>query len=485
MIVTEMLEFYITLHHYTQLPLTMPLHPGTHIMIRMFLLMLLLASLAFSSSNATNGKFSIDISLLDLPYTSKNNFLSIRQLSPGMPGSLALTSSLTQAQKYYTWRLFFNPDLSYSWQQKALRGLGFGVTDALVEGVLFFCPIGPGWLHEEWHRAVMNSYNISSFNDMNTFPFGQTLVSVNSIADTDLSRLKQQNNSDFLRLMTAGLEAQYELVKNLQKVNFFYKLNLPLSISYFMNTLNNIAYVATCSDPSSDSMTIEMEKEEGASIKKRDFTGLDFIAWAYDLSRPDEPYSSRGIHPSGSGIRRYRRTSDLTRDELEYLKKMGSMQLLNLVSPSLFFINSIQLTENLRGNFSLFHYLTPFGYDLGANIFTSFKNTDLFFALHNYHNNKTSTLGIETSLINHPLTISGVPFSITPTVYIWMQPQDLQFKTSEVRTGGKIELSVASLHSKSIHPYITLGAKSEGWVAGDIDLGSSLNVKAGLELLVR
>ncbi len=38
--------------------------------------------------------------------------------------------------------------------------------------------------------------------------------------------------------------------------------------------------------------THDAVREEGADVKRRDFVGLDFTAWVYDLFRPDEPYKT-------------------------------------------------------------------------------------------------------------------------------------------------------------------------------------------------
>lgn len=145
-------------------------------------------------------KFILEMNLLDIPYNKDNNFLSLRQFSPGMQSSLSLSSSLYQTQKYYTKRLFFNPEKKHTGFQRGIRYAGLILSDFLIEGVIVYAPLGEGWLHEEWHRSVMNIHNIRSFNDMNTFPIGAEIVSVNSVTDDDLIRLKSTSNPDMVRM---------------------------------------------------------------------------------------------------------------------------------------------------------------------------------------------------------------------------------------------------------------------------------------------
>jgi len=78
--------------------------------------------------------------------------------------------------------------------------------------------------------------------------------------------------------------------------------------------------------------TDNIMNNEGTNILIRDFVGMDFTSWVYDLFRPNEPYTNRGIHPSGVGIKRYIKTSDLTKEEQSYLKLQGFLSLFNFIS---------------------------------------------------------------------------------------------------------------------------------------------------------
>ncbi len=442
-------------------------------------------TIVYAQNDSVKTKFIVDIPIVDLPANLDNSYLAFKQFSPSMKQSLGFSKSIAETQQYYTKRLFFNPNKNYSIGRKILKETGLAFTNLLIEVIIGGTPFGTGWTHEEWHRAVLNKNNVSSFNDMNTFPIGQDAVSVSHITDEDLAKFKNSNNSDFVRMGAAGIEAQYEYVKALQKDNFYYGLNLSSQISYWKNTINSISYLRLTSTVEGDDFTKELENEEGTDISERDFTGLDFTAWIYDLSRPNEPYAQRGRHVSGVGLRRYRITSDLTKEELDYLKKMGKLQILNFISPHMFYINSIKFNQNLRFNFGLFHYLTSFGYDVGSNFFIEHKLNKIFFAFHNYHNLNNSFYGIETQLIDKEYKIGKKTLLLSPIIHLWTHPKNQEFRTSDDTFGGKMEIYAATELGKKWQQYISVSAKTKGWVAGDVYLNSNLSIRFGTRILIK
>ncbi|HEX8549479.1 MAG TPA: hypothetical protein VF691_21130 [Cytophagaceae bacterium] len=434
----------------------------------------------YAQLDSLKTKFMLDVPLLDFPANIENNGLAFRQFSPSMQQSLGWSKSIAEIQQYYTKRLFFNPRRNYKFGEKIWREAVLASVNLTIEAIIGGTPFGTGWTHEEWHRAVMNKNNVSSFNDMNTFPVLKEIVSVSHETDEDLANFKARNNADFARMGIAGIEAQYEYVKSVQKDNFYYNLNLSSTISYWLNNLSSIQYVRICSTTEGDSLTAQLEEEEGTNIKIRDFTGLDFTAWIYDLSRPNEPYAARGISPSGVGIRRYRQTADLTEEELNYLKKMGKMQWINVISPTMFFINSIKVNNDFRFNFGLFHYLTSFGYDLGSNFFVNYKQRNVFFALHNYHNLEHNFFGIEAQLLDEQVLVGNKILLFSPSVHIWTQPKNQEFRTSDGELGAKVEIYMSTKVGKTVRPFLSLSAKTTGYVAGDVYLNSNLSSRIGV-----
>lgn len=438
-----------------------------------------------AQTDSLKTKFIIDIPLLDIPANLDHRGLAFKQFNPSMQQSLGFSRSVAEVQQYYTRRLFFKPGKDYSVGKKILKETGLVVTNLLIESFLGSTPLGTGWTHEEWHRSVMNKNNVRSYNDMNRFPIGQETVAVSHLTDADLERLKKNNNPDFVRMGSAGIEAQNEYVKTLQKDNFYYGLNLSSQVSYWFNNLNSLSYVKLTSTAEGDELTRESEQEEGPNIPKRDFTGLDFVAWIYDLSRPTEPYTARGVHPSGAGIRRYRLTTDLTNEELAYLKKMGRLQVLNLVSPHLFFINSIRINQDLRFNFAGFHYLTSFGYDAGCNFFAEYKKQKIFFAVHNYHNLDNSFYGIEAQLIDKEYRAGRRMVRVTPGIHLWSQPKNQEFRTAAGEFGGRAEIHVSMQVGRIWYPYIAMSAKTRGWAAGDAYLDANFSGRIGIRGFIR
>lgn len=56
-------------------------------------------------------------------------------------------------------------------------------------------PLGSGWAHEEWHRAIMTRRGIKSYNTMNDFPIGKDVIAVNDVLDADLVKLKAEHSA--------------------------------------------------------------------------------------------------------------------------------------------------------------------------------------------------------------------------------------------------------------------------------------------------
>ena len=104
---------------------------------------------------------------------------------------------------------------------------------------------------------------------------------------------------------------------------------------YWLIKLNSLTYVVSGNSTEVDELTDEFNQKEGRDIKARDFTGHDFTAWVYDLYRPREAHQEHGIHPSGVGLDRYIKFSDLTSDERTFLRRQARLQWLNLLDPHL------------------------------------------------------------------------------------------------------------------------------------------------------
>jgi hypothetical protein len=338
-----------------------------------------------------------------------------------------------------------------------------------------------GWTHEEYHRAVMTRNQVNSFDDMNKFPIGSETVSVSHVSDEALIRFKRERPSDFTRMHVAGIEGEYLLVEKLQRNNFYYHQNLLHEFTCLFSTLNSIMYVQMCAIPDqADPMTDGFNTNE-KTISGRDFTGLDFTGWAYDLFKPGEPYTERGIHPLGNSIDRYIKTTDLTSQELSYLKKQGYLQWLNCLSPMLFGFRTIRLSKNgLYGNMAIRNFLTSFGNDISCNIYLKNHDYNFFAAYHHAQNYEHAFPAIELQLIDYEKNLGTSTLLLSPRVMMGLQPLDQDFDTSSGSFLGLAECKLELITKGFIHPYIEVSAKTKGWVAGNEFLNANLSGRIGI-----
>ena len=399
--------------------------------------------------------------------------------NPSMEQSLSMSNDLYLATHYGFKQLFK--------KQKTFKRILFSSLFAASADLFYmYSPLGNGWLHEEYHRSVLTIYNINSFDDMNTFPFGKRTVSVNSVEDWQLEKMKLNSNPDFVRLMSAGIEGQYHQIQEMQKNNFYHNQDLPNLSLYWISTINSLFYVNLCTDSSANKLTDDMMNSEGSNIKKRDFTGLDLDAWTYDLFHPNEPYTNRGIHPSGVGVKRYIKPSDLNSEEITYLKKQGNLQFLNLLSPALFSFYRIKIkTDNTGayyGNFAIRHLLTSFGSDISTNVMLQSPKRNYFFSYHLYQNYTNAFHGLELEIIDEPIQIKNKILLISPKIMLWTQPQNQLFKTSKSAFGGLVSLDANYPLSKIIFLNLSLSGKTNGWVMGNMYLKSNFTFSTGLRL---
>ena len=435
----------------------------------------------------------LNLELIDFPYqlvaskTVDNGNVSFSGFlkgyaNPSMHQSLHLTTSLYSGVHYGIDKLF-RKDSYADWS----KGKRFSHSMTLLVGdfLLTTAPGFDGWLHEKFHRSVMTRFGVNSYDDMNKFPIGAETVSVSHVTDEDLIRFKQQSPFDFIRMHVAGIEGEYLLAEKLQKNNFFYSQNMSHQFTYILNIINAISYVnISANSLIADEMTDQMNAKE-TTISVRDFTGFDFTGWTYDLFRPNEPYTSRGTHTTGLGIDRYIKVSDLTTAELNYLKKQGSLQWLNLLSPMIYGFKDIKLNDNgTFGNFAIRNYLTSFGNDISANVFLRNKSYNFAFTFHNYMNYKNYFPSVEMELIDYIKPVGQLLLYITPRVLVGLQPSEQGFTTNKSSFLGLLECKIECKTRIHLNPYVQLSAKTKGWVAGNEFLNSNLSLRLGASMRI-
>ena len=428
-------------------------------------------------SSDSLGQIYIDMPLVTLPaqiqaYNTTGGFFP-SYMNPGMENSLAYTTDFYTAAHYGLKKAFnFKSPFWTSFSQR--------MAVALFDVFTMQLPLAYSWLHEEYHRGVMTQYGVNSFNEVLLFRLGSSSIAVSHETDEEMAMLCDSYHPDFVRLMGAGHEAQVDLNRNLQSNQFFYHQDLFNSVIYWMTAVQNFMYIATCVNGDGDEMMHERNAVE-FNIEDRDFTGMDMNAWVDALWYPEKPYADRGTHPSGNGINRYIMTEDLPEECVQYLRKQAGLDLFNFLSPMLIGFHRFRLanTESgpYYGNFAFRHYLTSFGDDISLDLYLQAPWANLYTTLHSYNNFDHHFGGLEVGLVDFPLFDNRL--LVGGTLMGWIQPKDMLFKTPTGSFGGLAKTRM-SYHSRFVDPYLELGWKSNGWVAGNANLGSGFFLRAGL-----
>ena len=444
-----------------------------------FLSILVTASL-FAQTTEKPFELYLDFPAMDLNYQSyatrtTGSFLT-SYANPSMKQSMAISNNLYSSVHYGFKKIF---KTKYKFISTILTTASIGAFDFIST----YTPLGHAWLHEEYHRAVMTRRGIDSFNDVNSFPFGETVIAVRKIKDAQLADLFENHNADYRRTMTAGLEGSFAQIRSLQSNNFYYGLKIPNTFLYWFSTYVGLTYINGSTTERFNDLVDDLNESDGADIDQRDFAGPDFSAWAYALVNPDVAYDERGVHPSGVGIDRYIRPSELSEEATLYLKTQAGMPMLNFISPHMFGFSRIKIksspTGNHYGNFAVRHVLTPFGNDIALDVYYQTPNTNYFFSVHNYNNKEKIFAGLEAGVIDKSLLMDKVLVSARSMV--WLQPKKQSFTSTQGALGGLLAIK-ASYGMGIFYPYIELEGKTRGWVMSNVFLNENLSVLLGMSM---
>ena len=430
-------------------------------------LLAMLAASNLAAQATSTGTVRTDIPVVDAPF----NFAEgIR--GPSMAQSLAVTNGF------------------YEVAHPAISSL-FGSHTRLGGTAIFFfdlfgsvIPPGDAWVHEEYHRAVLSHRGVSSFDDTYHFDLTAETINVSHVLDADLIRMKAEHPVDYVRAAAAGIEGENLMIEGLEKNRFFQDSRAKNVALYWLTKINSAGYVWSGITLSTDTLVDDANREEGADVAKRDWIGHDFTGWVHDLFRPTEPYTARGVHPSGVGINRYIRASDLSPEEHDFLNREGELQLINFIDPNLFGFTGFSVQNPLTGRDARMMvtgsaYLTSFGHSVDMNLFLRDDAMNLFVVLHRYTNGARSFPGVEAQLLDKPVTIAGMNVAVSPRVALWLQPQDQQFRTATKQPGGLVSLRVRQASAARVTSFLEVEAKTEGWVAGNVHLEPNVSVRIG------
>lgn len=408
----------------------------------------------------------VDLPLVDLPY----NLYEGAYTAPSMRQSLAVSSSFYEVSH----RALLGPrEDRPKW--KIWLVVGFDIATMSL-------PFGHSWLHEEWHRATMGRRGISSYNDVYKFPIGQEIIAVSHVTDEDLVRFKRDYPAEHVRMSAAGMESQIAQNVHLERNQFFRASPDNNRMLFWLNNFSVTGYLASCASSEADRSTDRQNDGDGADVAKRDFTGLDCTAWAYDLFRPEEAYTARGTHPSGVGIDRYIRYSDLNNGERAFLKRQVGLSLLNFADPFLIGRNEFDARwfgEDVKWNARLSHQLTSFGYTVDAHGLFKWNQQKLHLRWHNGFNDKAYFPGLTVSWIDYPLHDR---WFLTSDLTLWNQPRAQRYNArgGEMLVGGGTEVSYEFI--KASRWYLGVEAKTPGWITGQVYVDRNVTVWSGARI---
>lgn len=402
------------------------------------LLISTLAEANDSTSSATEHR-AYEFPVFDFPYNNSR--------APSMRQSLQLSTNFYLAGHNLILDQIANSDDIQHGQQAGIWTILGMVAFDQAAGYL---PLGNIWMHEEWHRASLGRRGINSTNNMYNL---SNFVTSTGFQIADVAKLKMYQPQDLVRVMSAGIEAQYEQTLEIEKQAFFNNHRPLMNTLGLRNILSNIGYMNGC-----------------ASNKIVDG---DCTIWVYELFRPAAPVY-------------FQSTRVLTTEEQKYLKKQRDLSLINLIDPFLFGKRGFTTPSwNWMWNANLRHELTPFGYTLAGNVFLkNQEDLNIFGTVHLYKNDTDTYPGIDVSLPRYPVTVLDKPVHITPRLAVWMQPENLMFRDTASKLGGLASVRLDVPVGKEWSVYGEVESKSIGWVAANEYLGSSLNVRIGLSLSI-
>ncbi|MDH4275887.1 MAG: hypothetical protein OEW08_12700 [Gammaproteobacteria bacterium] len=351
----------------------------------------------------------------------------------------------------------------------------------LFDLLSLWTPLGVSWMHEEWHRAALSKYGVGSRNGVYDWPLFAEVISVDNVDDARLATLKAEHPVALVRAHAAGIESQYEMNLLFEKNAFFYNHRAGTQLIMWVNYANNISYLWGCgAGGNSARLTSTAQREEGTNVATRDFTGMDCDAWVYDLFRPYEPYASRGAHPSGVGVDRYRDYGDLTAEEKKYVDLQFKLSFINLVDPAFWGKKEFR-DDTLRWNFSLRHHLAPFGYNLGMNVFAKYNQQKVFATVNWYSNKHGGMPGVDMEILRLPVNIFEQTSHVSARASAWYQPQGLLFDQTRWRPGGLLSFRLDVPLTTHLELTGEVYAKTTGWVPGLETLERDYGARVGIQ----
>lgn len=329
---------------------------------------------------------------------------------------------------------------------------------------LYFIPL----THEEGHRSVLSNLNIGSVSA----PFFKNGVAkVSGVLDNSLKKLRDTDLPSYIRLHTAGIESDYMLSQQEEQLVMFEQEKMRnIWGDYYIRKFGLIFYMFS----GGFSKKNNIEKEEANELE-RDIVGDDVLGAIRHLHRPTMAF------------KRYTSHQDLTQEEQHYIRKVGYLSLLNLVSPIWIKKSTLSINNKFKIGLSTGYLLAPFGDMIEENFyFKKGNNLNMRVFLRQFGNKENYFWGGGLTLSDYQLDKKCL---LNLTAQVWNQPNDLSFISTEGVFGGSTEAKISYLMLstkksplKWISMDLSLRAKSQGFIPQDPSLAKTVNIAFGISI---
>lgn len=303
--------------------------------------------------------------------------------------------------------------------------------------------------HEEGHRSILTVNNIGSVSQPYFNEHGAAYVT--GVTDETLRNLRDNKLPTYIRLHSGGLESDYMLSKRMEAIGSFEQdIFKHYKWEYWTRKMSILQYYVT------GLFHYDIDIEEESNELKRDIVGYDTYGAARHLHRPDMDFY------------RYTKYKDLTSEEKNYVRRMGYRSLLNLLNPLIMGKNNFKLTDNLKINAGMGYTMAPFGDFIDETVWLKYNDFNIELYFRQFQNKENWFPGFGLSLVDYSFSER---FMTTIRGHFWEQPENMDFYTSDVTTGGAIDTKFS---------YFFLTDK-EGTLKGlSIDLGMIYKTKGFL-----
>ncbi len=270
--------------------------------------------------------------------------------------------------------------------------------------------------HEEGHRSILTELGIGSISQ--PFSIFSGAAYVKGVTDETLINLRNSSLPNYIRLHTAGLEADYMITTKTESLIALEEDSFKnLEMDYYIRKLSLVGYYLTVLIPK-----LSPELEEEQDELERDIVGNDIYGAVRHLHRPTMDFY------------RYTNYDDFTSEEMKFAKKVSYLSFLNLINPIMLGKSNFKINDNLKVNAGLGYTLAPFGGFIDENFWFVINNKiKIHSYLREFHNKENWFMGFGIKLLNYRLYNDKV--LLNTDVHFWSQPENLSFITSNKEFG--------------------------------------------------